>query len=255
MLPAYCKSFKDSIFLNFTVNSPGDMKYVTVQKNGADLLKDTLAAANKNSFSSVKKFAADSATGVYTYRILAKNAAGIYLGSKDVTVTVTADFIFYSFKTLFVPDTTAKTNQTYFASTTGQTYSYSTVGTNSGLIDFGYFYDTATAKKHTIYALNISPVPSQFSFYDMSTWTKNATIFKKVTTPTFASITSSGLLKTAGLANLASGTSSSIPALAQGNIILFKTVAGKYGIIQVNYVNQDLPSKDTYLSIDVKVQK
>jgi hypothetical protein len=251
---------KDSIFFNFSVESSSkDMRYVGIQKNPADLIafiaKDTLNAGNKNLFSATKRFAADSAAGVYKYRVLALDSAGIYIGSKEVTVTVTADFNFYSFRTLYVPDTTAKTNQTYFATTTGQTYSYSTVGTNSGLIDFGYFYDTASAKKHTIYALNITPVPSQFSFYDISTWTKNATIFKKVTTPTFASFTSSGSLRTAGLANLSSGTSSSIPALAANNIILFKTAAGKYGAIQVNYINTDGPAATTYMNIDVKVQK
>ena len=250
---------KDSIFFNFTVVSEKDMKYVGIQKNPADLIafvaKDTLSAANKNSFTAIKKFAADSAAGVYKYRVLALDAAGIYVGSSELVVTVTSDFNFYSFKTLYVPDTTAKTNQTFFATTTGQTFSNSTVGTNSGLIDFGYFYDTASAKKHTIYALNITPVPTQFSFYDMSSWTKNATIFKKVTTPTFASLTSSGSLRTAGLANLASGATSSVSALAANNIILFKTAAGKYGALQVNFINADGPAATTYMSIDVKVQK
>ena len=53
--------------------------------------------------------------------------------------------------------------------------------------DFGYFYDTTTVgvtvinqPKHTIYALSAS-TPVQ---YDLTGWTKNATIFKKITTPT-----------------------------------------------------------------------
>lgn len=246
---------KDSIFFDFTISSPRDMKYVNVQKNGTDIIKDTLPESAKNSYSAVKKLAADSMAGVYTYSIVAKDAAGIYLGNKSLVVTVTSDFVYYSFKTLYVPDTTAKTNETYFATSTGQTFSYSTVGGNSGLIDFGFLYDTATANKHTIYALNTTPMPNQVSFYDISSWTKNATIFKRATTPVFSSLTSGGALKSAGITNLASGTASKITVLAAGNVIFFKTAAGKYGALQVNYIEGDSPAKTTYINIDVKVQK
>jgi hypothetical protein len=249
---------KDSVFFDFTITCPKDMKYVSVQKNGTDIAKDTLTATAKNSFSAVKKFAADSITGIYTYKILAKDAAGIYLGDKTVVVTVTSDFTYYTVRVLQAPDSVAKTNKCYFSATTGKTYSYTDGAASSASIDFGYFYDTTTvgAPRHTIYALNAST----FLPYDLGTWTKNATIFKRVTTPTFASITSKGALRTAGIANLASGTSSKIVTSAlpvtnlTGNVILFKTVAGKYGVLTVNYTNQDSPNASTFINIDVKVE-
>lgn len=246
---------KDSIILEFTVTSPKNMKYVTVQKNGSDFFRDTLTSANKNSFTVTKRFVADTVAGAYNIRVLARDSASVFLGDKSIIVTVTPDFDYYTQRTLFVPDTTAKTNPTYFATSTGATFSYSGVGTNSGLIDFGYVYDTTSTLKHTIYSLNTSPVPSGVNFYDISTWTKNATVFKKITTPTFANITSGGILRSAGLSNLSSGTSTKITSLAAGNVILFKTAAGKYGAIQINYIKADSPAATSFMIVDVKVQR
>ena len=246
---------KDSLYFDAMIGCPKDMKYLIFQKNGTDLTKDTLPASSKNFLAVVKRIAADSVAGVYTYKILAKDAAGIYLGEKNIVVTVASDFTYYSLKKLYVPDSTAKTNQAFFGSLTGELFSYSTMGSNSGNIDFGYYYDTAAAKKHTIYALNMTPLPSQLAIYNMSTWTKNATLLKKGTSPSFASLTSSGSLRSAGLTNLASGTTTSITSLVTGNVVFFRTVTGKYGALTVNFTNQDAASPDTYINIDVKVQK
>lgn len=249
---------KDSLLFSFNIACAGDMKYVSLQKNGADILRDTLNSTNKNSFSAIKRIAADSIAGIYVYRVVARDVQGIYMGSRDITVTVTADFKYYTVRILQVPDSNAKTNTCYFSSTNGNTYSYSTGAANSALIDFGYYYDTTSANKHTIYAL--SAAQTQLGFYDISSWTKNATIFKRVTTPTFASITSKGALRTAGIANLASGTASKIVTATPSktnltnDVILFKTAAGKYGIMTINYTNQESASAGTFINIDVKVE-
>jgi hypothetical protein len=265
---------KDSIFLDYSVSSSNNtnMKFVIVQKNGADIFKDTLAVP-ATTFSTSKKFLADSASGVYTYNILAKDAAGIYLGSKKITVTVSPDFVFYSVRVLQVPDSLTKINKCYFSTTNGQSYSWSFAGTNSSLIDFGYFYDTTrvlagspavlTPKGHTIYALNNTITP--FLPYDISTWTQNATLLKLSTSVSFASLTSSGSLKTAGLAALGSGTVTRISTTDRatasqsshltGAVILFKTAAGKFGALNVNYTNNNGASPTSYINFDVKVQK
>ena len=244
--------------IDFTVNSPVDMEYVYIYKNGTEVTKDQLTT-NKRYFRGTKSFTADVAAGVYTYRILAKDKAGIYLGEKNIVVTVNSDFYYYTNKNLYVPDTTAKTNPTYYASLTNQVLSYTDAVSKSASVDFGYFYDPAltgtTVNGHTIYALNVTPVPSAITMYDLTNFTKNATLLKLVTAPTFASITSSSALQTAGVANLGSGTTTSVKGLATGKLILFKTVGGKYGMINVNYVKQDNASKGTFMNIDVKIQK
>lgn len=255
---------KDSVFFDFSVSSVSDMKYISIEKNGTPVSKDTLTgSANRRTFSAVKKFAADSATGVYTYRILARDSAGVFLGDKNIVVTVSSDFVYYTVRNLFVPDSTAKTSPCYFSTADGKTYSYTTGAANSANIDFGYFYDTTNVTpttnnpRHTIYALNAST----FAPYDLTSWTKNATIFKKITTPTFANITSKGILRTTGITNLASGATTKITSAgtANGNltgvVIIFKTAAGKYGAMNINYTNQNSAAAGTYINIDVKIEK
>lgn len=247
-----------ALSFNFTITCPTDMETVYVSKNGTIVSTDVLTT-DKRSFTADKAFTADVAPGVYTYRIWAKDKAGVYLGEKNIVVTITSDFYYYTNKVLFVPDTTAKTNPTYYSTVTNQVFSYTDGAAKSATIDFGYFYDPAltgtTVNGHTIYALNISPVPSPITMYDLSAYTKNATLLKSVTSPSFASVNSSAALQTAGVAGLASGTTTSVKNLSTGKLILFKTVAGKYGILSVNYVNQDNASKGTFMNIDVKIQK
>ena len=247
------------IAFSWTINSPTPFEFVYIQRNGTEIFKAQVAPST--SYSGDNSFLADAAPGIYTYRFLARDKAGTFLGEKNIVVTVTSDFYYYTQKTLFVPDSTAKTNPTYYSTTTNEVFSYTGLGAKSNLVDFGYFYDPVTTgtppvpNGHTIYALNVSPVPSAIAMNDLSSFTKNATVFKRVTAPTFANVTSSASLQTAGVANLGSGTSNSINKLASGNLILFKTVTGKYGMIQINYINQDNPSKKTFINIDVKIQK
>lgn len=246
---------KDSLYFDFTITSAKTMKYVSVQKNGTDISRDTLYGAVRNTFSAVKRFMADSSTGVYTYRFMAKDSAGVFLGDKTVVVNVASDFTYYTAKTLFVPDSTAKTNLCYFATSTGQTFSYSTGAANSALIDFGYFYDTTTVglPKHTIYALTNSP----FAPYDLTAWTKNATVFKKMpTSVTFATITSAGQIRTLIATNFTSGTVSKVATLSiisGNNVIGFRTAAGKIGLILIGYIKADSPNATSFINIEEKI--
>jgi len=246
-----------SFSIDFSVSCPTDMEYVYIYKNGTEISKDQLTT-NKTYFAAAKTFTADLSPGVYTYRILAKDKAGIYLGEKNIVVTITSDFNYYTNKTLFVPDSVDKTNLTYYASTTNSALNYITSSGISNIIDFGYFYDPTltgtTENGHTIYALNISPIPTPIAMYSLTAFTKNATLLKLVTAPTFASITSSASLQTAG-AGLSSGTTTSVKGLTTGKLILFKTVGGKFGILNVNYTNQNSAARGTFINIDVKVQK
>lgn len=260
---------KDSIYLDFTINSQDDMSYVEIQKNGVKI--DTFRlnnATNKKSYSLLKGYRADSAAGSYTYRVLARNGAAVFMGDggKQITVTVKPDFNFWSYRILQVPDTTNKTNKCYYSSVDGKIYSYTDGGANSAKIDFGYYWDTtgrATTStsddlKHCIYALNAAQ--SQLGYYDISTWTKNATLLKKMpSSVNFVSqLTSGGAIQTLIGGNMTSGTSSKITLIsttAGSNVIGFKTAAGKFGAMLVRYVNGDSPNATTQIEVDVKVQK
>jgi hypothetical protein len=260
---------KDSIFLDFTVTSLDDMAYVEIQKNGVQI--DTFRlnnAVDKRTFSLTKGYRADSAAGSYTYRVLARNSRAIFLGDggKQFTVTVKPDFNFWSYRILQVPDSVNKTNNCYYATTEGKVYSYTTGGTNSAKIDFGYYWDTTgrgTASttddlKHTIYSL--SEAQPQLGFYDISSWTKNATLLKKMPTSVnfVTGLTSAGAIQTLIGGNMTSGTASKVTTVSTtggSNVIGFKTAAGKFGAILIRYVSGDSPNKETQIEVDVKVQK
>jgi hypothetical protein len=256
---------KDSLFFSFSITSPLAMKYVSIQKNPVNqtafVVRDTLTPANKNSYTTVKKLVADSANGDYVYRIVAHDSSGRYIGHKDIVVSVKADFNFFTYRFLRVPDTTAKTNTCYMAATTGTLYSYSTGAASSAAIDFGVMYDTtgaATASttddlKFCLYAL--SAPQSQIPFYDISTWTKNATIMKKAASPAFNTLLSAGGLRSAAVTNLSSGTTNKVTQLATGNLVFFKTVSGKAGCLQVVFVNDAGTAKESYINVDVKIEK
>lgn len=256
---------KDSLYFSFTITSGMDMKYVSIQKNPVNqtafVVRDTLTAANKNSYSATKKLVADSANGSYVYRIVAHNASGSYIGHKDIVVTVNPDFNFFTYRFLRVPDTTAKTNTCYLAATTGEVYSYTTGAAKSSLIDFGVMYDTTGAGttsttddlKFCVYAL--SAAQPQLSYYDISTWTKNATIMKKATAPAFSTLLSAGGLRSAAVTNLSSGTTNKVTQLVANNLVFFKTATGKAGCMNVVFVNDAGTTKDSYINVDVKIEK
>jgi hypothetical protein len=259
---------KDSIYFDFTISSPTDMSYVEIQKNGVRIDTFRLNSTNNRSFSLIKGYKLDSIPGSYTYRVLARDARAIFMGDggKLFTVTITPDFNFWSYRILQVPDTTNKTNTCYYSTTEGKVYSYTDGAANSAKIDFGYYWDTTgrgTAAtnddlKHTIYSL--SSAQPQLAYYDISSWTKNVTLLKKMPTSVnfVTGLTSGGAIQTLIGGNMTSGTASKVTTVsttAGSNVIGFKTAAGKFGAILIRYVNGDSPNKETQIEVDVKVQK
>jgi hypothetical protein len=254
---------KDSIFFDFSVTAGEEMKVIEIQKNGVKIDTFNVSGAAKTSFSGVKKYQADSIPGDYTYRVIARNVQNVFIGdgNKAIKVSVKSDFNFWSYRFLQVPDSSAKTNTCYMATTTGNVYSYTTGAVNSSAIDFGFYFDTTGTLtpvttddlKFSIYSLS-SP-QTQLNFYDISSWTKNVTIMKKATTPSFANLTSGGALRSAGIANLSSGTTNKVTALAVGNLVFFKTTTGKVGCLEVRFGNGNGPEKDSYINVDVKIEK
>lgn len=253
---------KDSIYFDFTISSQNqDMAFIEIQRNGARL--DTFRlnnAANKRSFTLVKGYMADSSAGDYTYRVLARNERAVFMGDggKEFTVKVTPDFNFWSYRILQVPDTTNKVNKCYYSSADGKIYSYTDGASNSASIDFGYYYDVSGTNKHSFYALNAPQ--AQISFNDITSWTKNATLLKKMPSSVnfVTGLTSSGAINTLIKNNMTSGTSTKVTAVSTSggnNVIGFKTAAGKYGALLIRYLSADSPNATTQIEVDVKVQK
>ena len=255
---------KDSITLDFTITSPTDMAFVEVQINGVRV--DTFQLGNladKRTFTKVKGYRVDSSAGKYTYRVLGRDSRAVFMGDggKELTVTVKPDFYFWSYRILAVPDTVNNTNKCYYSTRDGKTYSKIEGAAVSSTIDFGYYFDISGTNGHTIYAL--SAPQSQIAFYDISSWTKNATVFKKMPTSInfVTNLRSSGAIKTLIGNNMASGTANKVSGLSLTNsgstsnsVIGFKTAEGKFGCIQVRFLGGASAAKETNIQIDVKVQ-
>jgi hypothetical protein len=253
----------DSVFFKYNVSSNTPMRFVSVQKNPVNqtafLKRDTLALIT--SHSGEMRFKGDTANGNFIYRVVAHDVNGVYIGHKDVIVTTVADFTYYTFRVLRVPDTLAKTNACYMDAFGGNVYSYSNGAAASANIDFGLMYDTTGAASSSttddlrfcLYSL--SAAQGQLNYYDISTWTKNITVMKKITSPGFNTLTSGGIIRTTCNTNLASGTLNKITQLVAGNMVAFRTAAGKRGILIVNFANGSSPAMDSYLNIDVKIEK
>ena len=280
---------KDSIQFQYTITSPKPMTTVELAKSLAsantatvDAFKDSVKTGDRRTFTMTHKIVADSIAGIYNFNVIVRDVNGIYMGSsKVINVTVTPDFYYYTNRQMYVPDTTAKTNLCYYSSSANSSFSYTSAGVaNSAKIDFGYYFNTdSTYTKgkatsvvgHSIYALTITPTPSQIAFNDISSWTKNATVLKVGTSPTFASLTSGGAIKQGALTNLKSGATNQVPVvttavsgglrtdtyapLVAGNVIWFKTVDGRYGALTITYMNQGNAYKSTYMNFEVKVTK
>lgn len=282
---------KDSIQFQYTITSPVPMSTVALAKNQfssnipeIDAVKDSVKTGDMRTFTVTHKIVADSISGVYNYNVVARDVNGIYVGSsKVIIVTVKPDFYYYTNRQMFVPDTTAKTNPCYYSSSANTSFSYTSAGVaNSSKIDFGFFFNTDSVytikgKPATgvvgpsIYALNLTPTPSQISFNDISTWTKNATILKVGSTPTFSSLTSGGAIKQGALTNLKTGATNRLPVvtttgsgvtrldaytpLSTGNVIWFLTADGRYGALTITYLRLAGASQISYMNFEVKVQR
>ncbi len=257
----------DSIQFSYSVTNTQRMKYVSLVKNAinGDIFKDAIGSnADHYSFSAVKKIVADVVPGSYYYKVVTRDTLGVYLGdSKPIIVTVRPDFVYYTNKRLYVPDTTAKSNKTYFNFATETAYSYSDIlaNKNSDQIDIGFCWDPAiasgtTPKGITLYNLNASPIPAPASIYDISTFTKNLTVLKLFTGLTWVNINAGSVIKAQCATAFAttSAANNSLTSLASGSIILFRTPSGRCGAMQITYISANASAgPGTYINFEVKL--
>ena len=143
-------------------------------------------------------------------------------------------------------------NPGFYATTTGTRYFRNTAVNNQAAIDFVYFY--GATNEATLAAPN-DPDANSISDLKLNTWsTKNATVFKTtlLTAGAFDAITNSGDITTAYNSGTDTTPTSRANMLAVGDVIAFKTQAGKMGLIKVTALSAGAAGT---LTIDVKVQK
>ncbi|MCH5720278.1 hypothetical protein [Niabella hibiscisoli] len=244
--------------LDYTIESPdADMYQIALYKTGATspALKIPITdAAQRRTFSGkFKLYAKDLGAGTTSYRIWAYDKDGVYLGDggKLISITVTPDLLFFTNRRIYVADSMDKTDECYLSISDGKLYSYTTAASHSATIDLGSFTRKDTVRNASgavtsvtvnnyFYSLSSDPLP--FGHYDISSWTKRATLFSAPATGsiadfnnnlnTGAKILAAAKTKTINLKNITT-------ALAANQLIYFKTPEEKYGVIFVHALAVD----------------
>jgi hypothetical protein len=187
-------------------------------------------------------------------------------GYKKVTIEVNPSYTIYANRDIFLPDTVAKVEPSFFSLTEGRTFSFTDGSANASKIDFGIFRTMyRDAQNNTLFAINLyntnKPVTT-FPIYDVTSWQKRLTIFSAPVTnqgTVFLTGAISGsrieTLARARTINLnATVATTAAAGLAPNNAVFFLTPEGKYGMLLVNRVTADAKGKP-YINVSVKMQR
>lgn len=267
---------KDEVWIDFTLKSESKDMFAYRIETSAGTQEPVLAPAvnipegQRRNFSFIYKVpAATLRDGKMTFRILAVNDKGIFIGDggKKVTVEQNPSYMIFANRDIYLPDTVAKVMPSFFSLTDGSTYNYTNGAANTAKIDFGIYRTLyKDAQGNTLYAINLynTTAPATvFPIYDVSTWQpKRATKFSAPITSqgtpfTNAAISGSSIetlakARTINLNNTVGTTAAN--GLAAGSAVFFLTPEGKYGMMLINQVTADL-EKRPYINVSVKVQR
>ncbi|SMC39926.1 hypothetical protein SAMN04488524_0178 [Pedobacter africanus] len=257
----------DSVYLEYTIESAKkDMYAVAIFETSAAIpTKIMLKDNERRSYSGVVKLKMNTRVGKISYRIWALDKSGVYLGDgyKTITLDVKSDYNYWAGRELKIPDTLEKMNNCYYALSTGELFSYTSGATNSDKIDMGLFRvpvteattGRITGYKYDVYALNSNPLP--FTAYDISSWTKRATLFAAPKTgqaSAFLNLRTGEQIITAGKSAKPTLTRTNTGLIA-GSLFYFLTPEGKYGAIYVNSIETNNVGKAVFMNVDVKVAR
>jgi len=191
----------------------------------------------------------DAGAERWTFTITDKDGETAEL-SFNITTTSGGPIQSYNQKILGSYDNSAYGSS--FASADGTVYTLSEAKTNAAKIDWMYYY--GVTNKATLAAPSDPSVTEVFTSATNgpATWSvRNATKFSKVSLP--AGLTWDAISTDAEIIILASEVSETKSnLLAVGNILAFKTVAGKQGLIKIENITGTAAGTITY---SVKVQE
>jgi hypothetical protein len=261
---------KDSVLIDYTIESPDkDMYMICLYRNGANSPAQKIPITDdgkRRVYSGTFKFLAkDLGAGLSSYRIWSLDKDGVYLGDgyKKVTINVLSDLKYFANRKLFAADTVGKVAPCYLSVNEGNTYSYTTGASNSGNLDFGLYKKVVqsgsnTVNQYFLYSLTANPLP--FVPYDISSWTKRATLFsaptnKDANVNTFKTRFNTGPKIEAEAKAVNINLTTHPSALAANNFIFFKTPEGKYGVIFIISVDNEDYTGRKYIVMSYKMQE
>lgn len=263
----------DSVYVDYTITSDNkDMYTVVVEKvggaqgNGPERTNNVVSEeSERRSYSRVIKLKMQR-DGKTSYRIYALDRFGTYIGDgyNKVTIEVNPSYMVYADRRIYSPDSVEKVLPSFFSLRRAEAFSYQNGQANAADIDFGIWRKVTTVNGNPVYTYNyysLTASPNPFPIYDISSWQKRDTKFSapvKGGTNTFlynlvSASTIEAQAKTRSLNVKSTDYSTPADGLAAGNLVYFLTPEGKYGVLHVNQVTDDL-QKRPYLNVSIKIQ-
>jgi len=252
----------DSIIYDVEVSDDKEVKEVSIADVSGTTLK-TVSIGAETGKAHFAFLAEKVGTVTYTISVVDKKDTKT---SQDVTAEIVLGFKEHVAKMVFAP-LADNSSKTFYSSQTGETYTVADFATNSAKIDFGVF--GGNTSKVALAA------PSDYltTAYDLAalypTATKNATAFAKSGTSDFDAIKTRALIEGAYTKGTPATDGTQVKTtriynIAAGDVIAFKTAAGKYGVLKVKTVNATGVASDNgkmlvnngdYVEVIVKVQE
>lgn len=230
--------------------SKSALKTLDIDANG--ISEDTLItyANNTTTYQETFTFSAPAAGATNSVSFILTDKAG-KVSTKTIVITGTSSVVANPITTYSATLLGGQTNASLgsaFASSNGQVYLKAAAATNSGLIDFVYFYGATNLA--TIAAPDDASVDgTAANSVDLTDTysTKNATRFEatSITPAAFTAMTDDSSFPAFA------GTSSLENQLSVGDVLAFETVGGKVGLIHVAAITTGATGT---ITIDVKVQ-
>lgn len=225
-----------------------NMKITQTVNNVPTTVQDSTFSSDSYSIDFNVKAPAQVATVKYTFKITAADGESAEI---SLSITTTAGPVTsYTQKILGSYDNT--TSGSSFASATGTVYALADAKTNAAKVDWMYYYGS-TGNLATLVAPVDATASSVYSGANgPASWSvRNDTKLAKVTLPT--GVTWDNITTDAEIIPLATGlTETKVNNLAVGQIVSFKTVTGKMGLIKIDAITGTAAGSITY---SVKVQQ
>ncbi|SFL33913.1 hypothetical protein SAMN05216357_11930 [Porphyromonadaceae bacterium KH3CP3RA] len=255
----------ESVDFDIMVSSENDLKYIKTLLNGneiTELTKETFENPKEDTYHFVYQPTVADAEKTLTFMIEVMDVLGNLVKQNytlDVIRAQEADFNFY--QRVILGGQNSANYEPYFGTTTGEVYPKIGAAEKSANIDLISFFSGGTNRRFQIAsptAQNVADFVYTVVLYGedaLNNWpVRNETLFKRLTiTPSdFDLIVSAAEME-------ALYTDSDAPAeltsgnLEDGNVIAFKTAAGKYGVFHM--ITRSGDANIGNLTVDIKVQK
>jgi len=249
-----------TITFNVTVTAEAEIDQFTIKKTVGST---TTSYGNPTGFAGKTSYtynfnetfhSTDTYPISFTFKVVDKDA-------QEASITVTISKVqggttgtpfgaFNSYTAVLMGGQNNATTGSFYASVGNHVYTLSQAAANSAAVDFAYYYGETNLA--TLSAPADPQITSVANFSTIANWqTRNATKFVKNPTIDFANIST-----TTDISGVTFGTDLKANQLSVGDVVAFKTDAGKIGFAKVTAITQiNGTNSEGTITIDVKVQQ